>query len=51
MNLRLLAPDIQEKLIFHERVQSSKDAIKLRDLQDIALEADWGRQRDIVKVI
>lgn len=45
MNLRLLAPDIQEKLLFHERVHSAKDTLKLRDLQKVALEADWGRQK------
>ena len=47
MNLRLLAPHIQEKLLFHERVYSAKDTVKLRDLQAVALEADWGRQRDV----
>ncbi len=46
MNLRLLAPDIQEKLLFRERVHSAKDTLKLRDLQAVALEADWGRQRE-----
>jgi hypothetical protein len=45
MNLRLLAPDIQEKLLFHERIHSAKDTVKLRDLQAVALEADWGRQQ------
>lgn len=47
MNLRLLAPDIQEKLLFHERVHSANDTVKLRDLQAVALEADWGRQRQL----
>lgn len=47
MNLRLLAPDIQEKLLFLERVHSAKDTVKLRDLQAVALEADWGRQGEI----
>jgi len=47
MNLRLLAPDIQEKLIFHERIHMSEDNMHLRDLQKVAFEADWGRQRDI----
>jgi hypothetical protein len=46
MNLRLLAPDIQEKILFHERVHSVKDTVKLRDLQAVALVADWGRQRE-----
>ena len=47
MNLRLLAPRIHEQLIFHERVQSSEDDTQLRDLQSVALEADWGRQGDL----
>lgn len=42
MNLRLLAPHIQEKLLFHERVHNTKDSIQLRDLQAVALETDWG---------
>jgi osmotically-inducible protein OsmY len=41
MNLRLLAPDIQEKLIFHERVHSAKDTVKLRDLQAAVRDALW----------
>ncbi len=44
MNLRLLAPSIQEQLIFQERVSNAKDDLQLRDLQTVALEADWGRQ-------
>ena len=28
MNLRLLAPHIQEKLLFHERVHSTKDSMQ-----------------------
>jgi hypothetical protein len=47
MNLRLLAPHIQEKILFHERVHSTIDTVKLRDLQAVALEADWVRQRDV----
>jgi hypothetical protein len=45
MNLRLLAPHIQEKILFHERVHSAKDTVKLRDLQAVAMEADWRRQK------
>lgn len=44
MNLRLLAPDIQEKLLFHERVHGAKDMVQLRDLQVVALEVDWDKQ-------
>ena len=45
MNLRLLAPHIQEQLLFHERVHSARDDIQLRDLQAVALESDWERQK------
>jgi hypothetical protein len=45
MNLRLLAPDIQEQILFLPRVERGKDPVVLRDLQPIAGEADWTRQR------
>ena len=44
MNLRLLSPENQEKLLFYDRVHSANDTVKLRDLQAVALEADWGKQ-------
>jgi len=46
MNLRLLAPDIQEKLISLERVVEGRDSLSLRRFQSIALEADWRKQRE-----
>jgi len=46
MNLRLLAPDIQENLISLERVVEGRDSLSLRRFQSIALEADWRRQRE-----
>ena len=45
MNLRLLAPDIQERLILLERVVECRDSFSLRRFQSIALEADWRTQR------
>lgn len=48
MNLRLLAPDIQEKILFYERVHAAKDTIQLRDLQEVAQEVDWKRQRELL---
>ena len=45
MNLRLLAPDIQEQLLFLPRVERGRDQIHLRDLQSIAAAADWRKQR------
>ncbi|QDU76938.1 hypothetical protein Pan97_39950 [Bremerella volcania] len=45
MNLRMLAPDIQEALLFLPRVESGRDPIHLRQLQSIALVPDWRKQR------
>lgn len=45
MNLTLLAVDIQERVLFLPRVQRGRDPIPLRDVQSIALEADWEKQR------
>ena len=44
-NLRLLAPDIQEALLFLPRVTHGRDPVHLAQLQPIALTADWSRQR------
>jgi hypothetical protein len=46
MNLRLLAPDLQERLLFLIRIVGGRDALCLRRLQSIALESDWRVQRD-----
>ena len=45
MNLLLLAPEIQEAILFLPRVEAGSDPILLRDLQPIALTADWRKQR------
>jgi len=45
MNLRMLAPDIQEEILFLSRVESGRDPIHLRQLQPIALVPDWRKQR------
>lgn len=45
MNLRLLAPDIQEELITLDRVISGRDSWSLRRFQSIALECNWRSQR------
>ena len=45
MNLLLLAPDIQEQILFLPRTRQGRDPIWLALLQPIALTADWGRQR------
>lgn len=51
MNLRLLAPDIQEELITLNRVINGRDSMSLRQLQSIALENDWKDQRTQWQVI
>ena len=45
MNLRLLAPDIQEELITLNRVINGRDSLSLRQFQTIALDNDWRSQR------
>jgi hypothetical protein len=45
MNLLLLAPDIQEQLLFAARPERGRDPIHLRQLQPLARIADWEEQR------
>jgi hypothetical protein len=46
MNLRLLAPDIQEELLALPAVQSGRAKLHLRQLQAIAVKTDWRAQRN-----
>ena len=45
MNLRLLAPDIQEVILFLPPSQSRRDPLSERELRPIVAQHDWGRQR------
>jgi hypothetical protein len=45
MNLRLLAPDLQEQLLNVPRIEQGRDALSLRLFQTIALEPSWKNQR------
>jgi hypothetical protein len=45
MNLNLLAPDIQEELLFLPRVEAGRDSLALRNLQRLSLCSDWSQQR------
>jgi hypothetical protein len=45
MNLLLLAPNIQEAILFLPRIERGRDSIHLRHLQPIASMADWKKQR------
>ena len=44
MNLCLLAPSIQEEILFLPRIEDGRDPITLRDLQPITLTPDWEEQ-------
>jgi hypothetical protein len=45
MNLNLLAPSIQERLLFLPETDRGRDDITVRDLQKVALEPDWTKQQ------
>ncbi len=45
MNLLNLAPDLQEALLFLPRIQEGRDPVTLGQLQAIALEPLWHKQR------
>ena len=45
LNLCLLAPDIQETLLFLPRTERGRDPLHLRQLQPLTRIADWGEQR------
>jgi hypothetical protein len=47
MNLLLLAPDIQEEILFLPRITKGYDTIPLGRLQRIALTPDWRQQRKL----
>ena len=51
MNLRLLAPDLQEQLLNVPRIEQGRDTICLRMFQTIALEPNWKNQREQWKQI
>jgi hypothetical protein len=45
MSLLLLAPDIQEQILFLPRTERGRDAIHLHQLLMVAAAADWRKQR------
>ena len=45
LNLRWLAPDLQEAVLFLPPTVRGRDAIHLRQLQRVAAELDWEHQR------
>jgi hypothetical protein len=46
-NLTLLAPDIQEAVLFLEPVTKGRDPITERDLRPLVAEVDWSCQRTL----
>src|SRR6516165_170782 len=51
MNLLNLAPDIQEEILFLPRTLRGRDPIVLRDLQPIAQQLGWDRQREMWRAL
>jgi hypothetical protein len=45
MNLLLLAPDLQEQILYLPRVESGRDSIHLSQLQALTRTLDWPSQR------
>lgn len=45
MNLRVLAPDIQEDLLFLPRTDATRDPLKYADIRPLTIEPDWAEQR------
>ena len=50
-HLTLLAPDIQEAVLFLPRVQHGRDPICERDLRPIAAVAAWPKQRQMWRLL
>jgi hypothetical protein len=47
VNLLVLAPDIQEALLFLPRTEKGRDPIHLGQLQPLAAVLDWRQQRHL----
>ena len=47
MNLLLLAPDIQEEILFLPLTEAPRDPISDRDMRPIVAEPDWIKQRQL----
>ena len=45
MNLLMLAPDIQEQILYLPRVESGRDPVKEWQVRPIAATPDWEKQR------
>ena len=50
MNLLMLAPAIQESLLFLPRLEAGRGEVCLRDLQPVAAVSNWKGQRALFKL-
>ena len=46
MNLRLLAPEIQEDLLFFEQQNRRNESIQLKSMQSLVADCSWESQRE-----
>jgi len=51
MNLRLLAPEIQEDLLFLPQTDTARDPLKYADLCSLTVEPNWTEQRRMWRVL
>ncbi|NLO32440.1 MAG: hypothetical protein GX117_03655 [Candidatus Hydrogenedentes bacterium] len=51
MNLRLLAPDIQENLLFLPYTEDARDELKYADIRPLTVEHDWTEQRRMLRIL
>ena len=51
LNLTLLAPDIQEEILFLPPKERERDCITERDVRPMVAVIDWGRQRQLIQVM
>jgi hypothetical protein len=49
LNLTLLAPDIQERLLFLDPVEEGKPGVSEKGLRRLCAEIGWGAQRSLAK--
>lgn len=47
MNLLLLAPDIQEEILYLPRMKKGKDRVTEREIRPLIRELEWERQREM----
>jgi len=51
MNLNLLAPEIQENILFIPRIKDGKDKLTEKNLRQIVSEYEWIKQQNIYNIM